>query len=98
MVFGLETDDERKAAEGEPFEVRRWHGASCGAHFLERALAAQGHDVRLMPLQYVKTNTNDYRDAEGNAEAALRLSALCPCSISRRFTAGASARSYAARP
>lgn len=50
--------------------------ASCGAHFLGRALATQGHDVRLMPPQYVKpyvkTNKNDYRDAEANAEAALR--------------------------
>jgi transposase len=50
--------------------------ASCSAHFLGRALAAQGHDVRLMPPQYVKpyvkTNKNDYRDAEANAEAALR--------------------------
>jgi transposase len=50
--------------------------ASCGAHFLGRALAAQGHDARLMPPQYVKpyvkTNKNDYRDAEANAEAVLR--------------------------
>ena len=47
--------------------------ASCGAHFLGRALAAQR---RLMPPQYVKpyvkTNKNDYRDAEANAEAVLR--------------------------
>jgi len=35
-----------------------------GAHFLGRALRDQGHDVRLMPAQYVKpyvkTNKNDY--------------------------------------
>src|ERR1035438_2254389 len=28
--------------------------ACSGAHFLGRALRAQGHDVRLMPAQYVK--------------------------------------------
>src|SRR3984957_15924965 len=28
--------------------------ASSGAHFLGRALRAQGHEVRLMPAQYVK--------------------------------------------
>ena len=35
-----------------------------GAHFLGRALRDQGHEVRLMPAQYVKpyvkTNKNDY--------------------------------------
>jgi transposase len=35
--------------------------ACCGAHFLGRALREQGHEVRLMPAQYVKpyvkTNT-----------------------------------------
>lgn len=44
-----------------------------GAHFLARALVAQGHEVRLMPAQYVKpyvkTNKNDYVDAEAIAEA-----------------------------
>jgi transposase len=47
-----------------------------GAHFLGRALEAQGHDVRLMPAQYVKpyvkTNKNDYIDAEAIAEAVGR--------------------------
>jgi transposase len=47
-----------------------------GAHFLGRALRAQGHEVRLMPAQYVKpyvkTNKNDYIDAEAIAEAAAR--------------------------
>ncbi|MDX1555602.1 MAG: IS110 family transposase [Xanthomonadales bacterium] len=50
--------------------------ACCGAHYLGRALEAQGHRVRLMPPQYVKpfvkTNKNDYRDAEANAEAVQR--------------------------
>lgn len=47
-----------------------------GAHFLGRALLAQGHDVRIMPAQYVKpyvmTNKNDYIDAEAIAEAVWR--------------------------
>jgi transposase len=47
-----------------------------GAHFLGRALREQGHDVRLMPAQYVKpyvkTNKNDYIDAEACAEAVGR--------------------------
>jgi transposase len=50
---------------------------SCsGAHFLGRSLREQGHDVRLIPAQYVKpfvkTNKNDYIDAEAIAEAAGR--------------------------
>src|SRR6201987_5723817 len=47
-----------------------------GSHFLGRALREQGHDVRLMPAQYVKpyvkTNKNDYIDAEAIAEAVPR--------------------------
>lgn len=47
-----------------------------GSHFLARALREQGHDVRLMPAQYVKpyvkTNKNDYIDAEACAEAVTR--------------------------
>jgi transposase len=50
--------------------------ACCGAHHLGRSLEAQGHTVRLMPPQYVKpfvkSNKNDYRDAEANAEAVQR--------------------------
>src|SRR6266700_3081706 len=49
-----------------------------GSHFLGRALRQQGHDVRLMPAQYVKpyvkTNKNDYIDAEAIAEAVGRPS------------------------
>jgi transposase len=37
-----------------------------GAHFLGRALREQGHEVRLIPAQYVKTNKSDYIDAEAN--------------------------------
>lgn len=53
-------------------------GMECcgGAHFLGRALCKQGHEVRLMPAQYVKpyvkTNKNDYIDAEAIAEAVGR--------------------------
>jgi len=47
-----------------------------GSHFLGRALREQGHDVRLIPAQYVKpyvqTNKNDYTDAEAIAEAVGR--------------------------
>lgn len=50
---------------------------SCGgAHFLGRALREQGHEVRLIPAQYVKpfvkTNKNDFIDAEAIAEAVGR--------------------------
>ncbi len=47
-----------------------------GAHFLARALLAQGHNVKLMPAEYVrpfvKSNKNDYVDAEAIAEAVQR--------------------------
>ena len=50
--------------------------ACSGAHYLARALEAQGYAARLMPPQYVKpfvkANKNDYRDAEANAEAVQR--------------------------
>ena len=47
-----------------------------GAHFLGRSLREQGHEVRLIPAQYVKpyvkTNKSDYIDAEAIAEAVTR--------------------------
>jgi transposase len=50
--------------------------ACCGAHYLGRLLAAQGHTVKLMSPEYVrpyvKAQKNDDRDAEGIAEAASR--------------------------
>src|SRR3954447_16956374 len=50
--------------------------ACSGSHYLGRALREQGHDVRLMPAQYVKpyvkTNKNDFIDAEAIAEAVGR--------------------------
>ena len=50
--------------------------ACCGAHHLGRILVAQGHDVRLIPPQYVKpfvkSQKNDLLDAEAICEAAGR--------------------------
>jgi transposase len=50
--------------------------ACSGAHFLGRALRAQGRDVRLIAAQFVmpflKSNKNDYLDAEAIAEAVDR--------------------------
>ena len=52
--------------------------ACSGAHFLGRALRQQGHDVRLIPAQFVKpfvkSNKNDFVDAEAIAEAVERKS------------------------
>lgn len=50
--------------------------ACCGAHYMGRRLAEQGHQVRLMSPEYVrpyvKAQKNDERDAEAIAEAATR--------------------------
>lgn len=50
--------------------------ACCGAHFLGSALQQQGHQVRLIPAQFVKpfvkSNKNDFIDAEAIAEAVQR--------------------------
>jgi transposase len=50
--------------------------ACSGAHFLGRALRQQGHEVRLIPAQFVKpfvkSNKNDFLDAEAIAEAVDR--------------------------
>jgi transposase len=50
--------------------------ACCGTHHVARQLEALGHDVRLIPAQYVKPflkgHKNDYRDAEAIAEAVQR--------------------------
>jgi transposase len=50
--------------------------ACSGAHFIGAALRQQGHDVRLIPAQFVKpflkSNKNDYLDAEAIAEAVAR--------------------------
>jgi len=50
--------------------------ACSGAHFMGAALRDQGHDVRLIPAQFVKpflkSNKNDFLDAEAIAEAVAR--------------------------
>src|SRR5258708_39318821 len=50
--------------------------ACAGAHFLGRALREQGHEVKIIPAQYVKpyvkTNKSDFIDAEAIAEAVGR--------------------------
>ena len=50
--------------------------ACSGAHFLGRALRKQGHDARLIAAQFVKpfvkSNKNDFVDAEAIAEAVER--------------------------
>jgi transposase len=50
--------------------------ACAGAHFLGRALRKQGHDVRLIAGQFVKpfvkSNKNDFIDAEAIAEVVER--------------------------
>ena len=55
--------------------------ACAGAHHLGRRLAELGHQVRLLPAQYVKPylkgHKNDYRDAEAIAEAVQRPTMRC---------------------
>src|SRR5260370_36767915 len=50
--------------------------ACSGSHFLGRALREQGHDVKLIPAQFVKPfvkpNKNEFRDAEAIDEAVDR--------------------------
>jgi len=50
--------------------------ACSGAHFFAAKLRDQGHEVKLIPGQFVKpfvkTNKNDFNDAEAIAEAVIR--------------------------
>jgi transposase len=50
--------------------------ACSGSHHIGRQLETLGHEVRLIPAQYVKPflkgHKNDYRDAEAIAEAVQR--------------------------
>ena len=50
--------------------------ACAGAHFIGTKLREQGHEVRLIPAQFVKpfrkSNKNDFIDAEAIAEAVSR--------------------------
>ncbi len=59
-----------------------------GSHFLGRVLRAQGHEVRLIPPQFVKpfvkTNKSDYIDAEAIAEAVGRPRLLITTSSNPR--------------
>lgn len=55
---------------------------SCpGSQYWGRRFAAAGHDVRIIPAQfvkpYVKSNKNDYNDAEAIAEAGSRGTMRC---------------------
>jgi transposase len=51
-------------------------GVGSGSHHIARQIKPLGHDVRLIPAQYVKPflkgHKNDYRDAEAIAEAVQR--------------------------
>ena len=56
--------------------------ACAGAHCMGAALREQGHEVRLMPAQFVKpyrkSNKNDFIDGEAIAEAVTKTEhALC---------------------
>jgi transposase len=50
--------------------------ACSGAHFLARALATQGQNIKMMPAEYVrpyvKSNKNEFIDAEAIAEVVTR--------------------------
>src|SRR5215469_2877343 len=50
--------------------------AGAGAHFMGERLRKQGHEVRLIPAQFVKpyrkSNKNDFNDAEAIAEAVAK--------------------------
>ena len=71
----MHRDGVAKLAAGLPACVVAME-ACCGAHHLGRLLRGMGHEVRLMPPEYVrpyvKAQKNDDRDAEAIAEAATR--------------------------
>jgi transposase len=56
--------------------------ACAGAHFLGRIPREQGHNVKLIPAQFVrpfvKSNKNDFLDAEAIAEARMSPSVVKP--------------------
>ena len=56
--------------------------ACSGSHFLGRALREQGYDVKLIPAQFVKpfvkSNKNDFIDAEAIAERGFHRSRRFP--------------------
>jgi hypothetical protein len=71
--------------------------ACSGAHFLGKALSGQGHDVRLISVQFVKpfvkSNKSDFIDAEAIAEAVQRM--ICDLCRSRPMTNSICKRSIA---
>jgi transposase len=78
-----DADKEAEARQGarvlrQPAGVSDRMEACGGAHYWARELAKLGHEVRLMPPQYVrpyvKTNKHDAADAEGCCEAVQRPS------------------------
>jgi len=73
--------------------------ACSGAHFLGARLQAQGHDVRLIPAQFIKpyrkSNKNDFIDAAAIAEAVGKEN-MTLCADQERRTAGRA--SHASRP
>jgi transposase len=64
------------AVTANPADLLDRDGSMFGSHFLGRALRGQGHDVKLIPAQFVKpfvkSNKNDFIDAEAIAEAVER--------------------------
>jgi transposase len=56
--------------------------ACSGVHFLGRTLREQGHDVELIPAQFVKpfvkSNKNDFLDAESKDERTVKTAYLKP--------------------
>jgi hypothetical protein len=78
-------------AYSEPATVSVRDGSMSGAHFIGAALRSQGRDVRLIPAQFVKpfvkSNKNDFIDAEAIAEAVVRRT--CLADQDRRSTGSA---------
>ena len=60
----------------EPANLPDWDRSVFGSALHRRGLRRQGHDVRLIPAQFVKpfvkSNKNDFLDAEAIAEAVTR--------------------------
>jgi transposase len=54
-----------------------------GAHFLGRALREQGHEVRLIPAQYVKPYVKTNKSTSSMLKRSRRLSPGRPCALCR---------------
>src|SRR5271170_828783 len=77
--------------------------ACATSHYWARELAALGHEVRLMPAQYVKAyvkrNKNDAADAEAICEAAVRPTMrFVPIKTAEQQAAVLQHPTFAARP